>query len=211
MLIREVQRALGIERATRNWLLFVVIPLWLGSGLADWYHHRKTHIERTAGTRESAIHVLMLAEAGLPALLGLFLEVNAGVLLIAVLGLIAHEVTAIWDVSYAEVRRRVTPTEQHVHSFLEVVPVMAVSFLGVLHWEQARSLLSPGRTGLDLGLHGKRHPLGRGYVAGLLVAIGVFGAVPYAEELLRCFRVDRTLAPRPEAAIPPTETLRIPA
>ena len=59
------------------------MPLWLGAGLADWYIHRRTRIEDTAGARESMIHALMFAETGVPVLLGLFCEVNAGVLLTA--------------------------------------------------------------------------------------------------------------------------------
>jgi hypothetical protein len=37
-------------------LLGAVMPLWLGAGLADWYLHRCTRIEETAGPRESARH-----------------------------------------------------------------------------------------------------------------------------------------------------------
>jgi hypothetical protein len=209
--LRELRRVTGVERATRRWLMFVVVPLWLGAGVLDWFQHRKTHIEHTSGARESAIHALMLSEAGLPALLGLFLEVNAGVLLTALAGLIAHEATAFWDVAYAETRRRVTPNEQHIHSFLEVVPVMALSFLTVLHWEQAQALFGIGRWAADLGLRPKRHPLEPAYIGGLLLAIVTIGVIPYAEEFWRCYRVEPTLAPRPEPSVPATDTLRVPA
>jgi Sodium:solute symporter family len=208
--LREFQRVTGVERATRRWLMFVVVPLWLGAGLLDWFQHRKTHIEHTSGARESAIHALMLSEAGLPALLGLFLEVNAGVLLTSLAGLIAHEATAFWDVAYAETRRRVTPNEQHIHSLLEVVPLMALSFLTVLHWEQAQTLVGFGPAMLDFRLRPKVHPLKPGYVWGLLLAILTVGAIPYAEEFWRCYRADPTLAPQPEPALPPTDTLRVP-
>ncbi|MDQ6673999.1 MAG: diguanylate cyclase [Chloroflexota bacterium] len=137
------------------------MPLWLGSGLADWWFHRRSSIERTAGAYESLIHLLMLAEAGAPAMLGLFLEVNAGVLLPAFSALVAHEATAIWDVAYAETRRRVTPAEQHVHSFLEVGPLMAVVLLTVLHWDQGRALMAAGGVNAEFALRPKRHPLGR--------------------------------------------------
>ena len=43
--------------------------------------------------------------------------------------LAAHGLTAYCDVSYAEQRRRVTPIEQHIHSVLEMTPVMATEFL----------------------------------------------------------------------------------
>jgi hypothetical protein len=48
--------------------------------LADWYLYRRTRIEQTAGPRESALHSLMSTETGVPVLLGLLFEVNAGVL-----------------------------------------------------------------------------------------------------------------------------------
>src|ERR671925_299340 len=75
---------------------------------------------------------------GIPALMGLFLEVNAGVLLATLGALGVHQATAVWDVAYADDRREVTPTEQHVHGLLEQVPLMATSFLFILHWDQAR-------------------------------------------------------------------------
>ena len=210
-LVRELERAAGIERATRRLLLYFVVPLWLAAGLLDWDRHRRTHIERTSGTRESVIHALMMTEAGVPSLLGLFLDVNAGVLLAAFAALVLHELTAIWDVAYAEARRRVTPTEQHIHSFLEVVPLMAVSFLTVLHWDQARALVGVGPAHADFGLRSKQQPLSARYVGGLLAALGACIVLPYGEELWRCFRVDHTLAARPAPAQPPTETLRMPA
>ena len=55
-----------------------------------------------------------------------------------------HSATAYWDQAYAEQRRRVTPIEQHVHSLLEVSPLMAALFLTALHWDQAQAL-----TGID--------------------------------------------------------------
>lgn len=204
----DVERRLGVEEASRRFLLYVTVPLWLGAGVLDWWHHRCTRIEATSGARESAIHALMMAEAGVPALLGLFVEVDAGVLLLTGAALAAHEATAIWDVSYAETRRRVTPAEQHVHSLLEVVPMMATSFLAVLHWDQLAALFGRGERP-RFGLRPKRKPLSRRYVGGLLAALGVCMIVPYAEEFWRCYRARRTLAPAPEPARPPTETLQI--
>ena len=65
----DARRILGIERAGQRLLLGGVMPLWLGAGLADWYIHRRTRIEDTAGARESMIHALMFAETGIPVLL----------------------------------------------------------------------------------------------------------------------------------------------
>jgi hypothetical protein len=187
------------------------MPLWLGAGLADWYRHRQTHIEDTAGPRESAIHILMMSEAGVPVLLGLFCEVNAGVLLTSFAAVGAHSATAYWDQSYAEERRRVTPIEQHIHSLLEVVPLMATGFLTALHWDQARALVGKDRSRPRFALRPKRRdPLSTSTRIGLVAAFTVVGFLPYAEELWRCWRVRPTLAASPEPEEPATETLRIP-
>jgi hypothetical protein len=113
------RHSIGVNVATRRYLLYAVLPLWLGAGFADYLFHRRTHIERTSGAHESVIHLMMMAETGIPLLMGLFLEINA--LVLAMMGalFVAHEATAYWDVNYAETRRTVTPNEQHAHSFLE--------------------------------------------------------------------------------------------
>ncbi|WUI04062.1 diguanylate cyclase [Spirillospora sp. NBC_00431] len=198
--LNDVRRTLGVEAATRRGLMWGVLPLWLGAGLADWYRHKQTHIETTAGARESMIHSLMMAEAGVPVALGLFCEVNAGVLVTCAGALGVHGATAYWDVSYAESRRRVTPVEQHFHSLLEVVPLMATGFLTVLHWDQARSLVGQDGRKADFRLRLKRRdPLSWRSRAVLLGAMGLFGALPYAEEMWRCLRARPTLKAQPKA------------
>ena len=129
----ETWRILKIEQAARRLLLGGVMPPWLGAGLADRYLHRRTHIERTSGPRESAIHSLMFGETGVPMLLGLFCEVNTTVLLSAFTAVGAHSVTAYWDQAYAEDRRRVSTVEQHVHNLLEVSPLTAAFLPTALH------------------------------------------------------------------------------
>lgn len=190
--LRNLERTVGVETAGRRFLMSAVVPLWLGAGFADWCCHRRTNIETTSGTRESAIHALMMTEAGIPAALGLFCEANAGVLALAWTALGAHEATAIWDVSFAEQRREVTPTEQHIHGLLEVVPLMATAFLTVLHWDQALALM--GRRPADLRLRRKRWPLSRRYRIGFFAGIATCIAAPYVEELVRCVRAERATA-----------------
>lgn len=164
-----------------------MLPVWIAAGLADWWCHRRTDIEHTAGAGESAIHLAMMSEGGLPALLGLFCEIDAGVLVLTWLTLGLHELTAIWDVAYADGRRRVSPTEQHVHGFLERVPMMAAMILTTLHWDQARSALGLGGKP-DWRIRLKRRPLGVGYRVTVLGAVGLAGVVPYVEEFIRCIR-----------------------
>ena len=56
---------------------YVVFPLWLLSGTADYLCHARTDIAHTSGTYESALHLLQTAEIGLPVLVFLFLSTNA--------------------------------------------------------------------------------------------------------------------------------------
>jgi hypothetical protein len=206
----DLRRTLGVEAATRRLLLGGVMPLWLGAGLADWYRHRQTRIETTSGPRESAIHLLMMTETGVPVMLGLFCEVNAGVLLTSFAALGAHSATAYWDQAYAEPRRPVTPIEQHLHSLLEVVPLMATGFLTALHWDQARTIAGKDRHERRFALRLKRRdPLPTSAKAGLLAALAIFGALPYGEELWRCRRAKPTFEPLPAPEEPATETLRL--
>jgi hypothetical protein len=133
----------------------------------------------------------MMSEASVPILLGLFFEVEAGVLIATLGALGLHQATAVYDVAFAESRREVTTTEQHVHGLLEQVPVMATAFLFALHWDQARAIAGGDGRRPRLRLRPKRRPLSRRAKASLLGAIVAFGAAPYTEELVRCVRARR--------------------
>ncbi len=172
-----------------GFLLYVVIPAWLCAGLADWVCHRASHIESTSGTKESLLHIAQQSEVGLPLLAALFFEVNALVIAAMVVGLVLHQATAIWDVRWANATRTVPPVEQHLHSILEMAPVMVFAGFAILHWPAVLDLLE-GR--LSLSLEPKEQPLSVGYLTVLLLAIGAMGVVPYGEELVRCLRASRS-------------------
>ena len=99
----------------QHFLMYLVVPVWLLAGLADYFCHRASHIECTSGVAESLLHLLQFAFVGVPLLAALFLEINAAVLLTMLAGLVLHQATAMWDVSYAAAMReviRVTLREQ---------------------------------------------------------------------------------------------------
>ncbi|MFI9308872.1 diguanylate cyclase [Streptomyces triculaminicus] len=182
-----------VEAATTRYLMYGLLPGWFVPGVADWVLHRRTRIEDTSGTRESAIHALMMTEVGVPIALTLVCEVNPLLLAVQLGATAAHEATALWDVRTA-VRgdRAVKPVEQHVHSFLETLPFAALASLICLHPAQARSLLRGG--GGDptaWRLVPRRTPLPRGYLAGIGLGVAAFIALPYGEELVRCLRAGR--------------------
>ena len=121
----------------------------------------------------------MFAEAGVPLLLAATLEMNPLLITLMTGAAAVHEATAMVDVRVVlESDRHVSQFEQHVHSFLEVMPFWIVPLMVLLHepatkrWALTRrsSALSKG----DLAL-----------IAGGVVLLG---ALPYSEELLRRLR-----------------------
>ncbi|OXH90127.1 diguanylate cyclase, partial [Burkholderia multivorans] len=62
-------------------------------------------------------------------LVALLFEIDLTVLALMAAGFVLHEFTALADVRYAVSRRDVSPFEQHVHSFLEMMPLVALSLI----------------------------------------------------------------------------------
>ena len=172
----------------RRYVIYFLLPMWLVPGVLDHRWHRRTKFETTSGLGESLIHSLMMVEVGIPMLLGLVFEINAGLIALMLAAYQAHEATAIWDVSFAVERREVLPREQHTHSFLEMVPFCAVSFVICLHWNQFLALVGKGPERPGFALRLKQQPLGPRYVVRMLGAVALFIGLPYGEELLRCWR-----------------------
>jgi hypothetical protein len=174
--------------ALPRYMLRVFIPLWATAGIMDWYWHKKTDIEHTAGISESLLHFGMFTQAGVPLLMGLFMEVNAGVFAVMAGALVLHEATAFVDVRYALHRREVRNWEQHTHSFLEILPFAALSLAAVLHWGQFRAFLGAGPERPDFRFRAKSRKLPKRYIG--LVAATILGGViaPYFHELWRCWK-----------------------
>lgn len=180
---------MDVASLLQAFLLYVVVPGWLCAGLADWAYHRASAIETTSGTKESLLHVAQQSEVGLPLLAALLFEINALVVAAMITGLVLHQATAIWDVRWANATRAVRPAEQHLHSVLEMAPVIMFAGLAILHWTAVTDLLQ-GR--LALSLAPKEQPLPIGYLAAFLLAVLTMAVVPYGEELLRCLRAGRS-------------------
>jgi hypothetical protein len=174
--------------AARRIMMYFVVPVWIGAGLADWACHRASDVEHNAGPRESLVHLLMLAEMGVPSLAGLLLEINAPVFTLMIGAFLAHEATALGDVAYAVERREVTPIEQHMHSFLELMPLASLCLLASLHPGQFAALFGAGGEPAEWRLRLKDEPLPKPYVAAVLGAIALFNLAPYVEELSRGWR-----------------------
>ena len=183
---RNLQGKAHLKRRTRSFFLYVVLPAWLGPGLLDWYCHRRTHIEEpeNGGVPESLIHSVMFAEAGLPLLLSASFEMNPLIITLMSGAAVLHELTAMADVRTAlKSKRRVSQWEQHVHSFLEIMPFWVVPLMVLLHepttksWRFARRPSALAKRELFI----------------VAVAVTAAGVLPYTEELFRCTRRRRSL------------------
>ena len=182
---------------TQNVLMYFVLPLWVAAGFADYLCHRAAHIETTSGAKESLLHLLQFAEMGVPILAALFLQINALVILVMIVCFLLHEATAFWDVSYAVTRREVTPLEQHVHSFLEMLPLLGLVLIVVLHWPQFLALFGLGGEPARFDVTFKSGPPSWTYVAVMLTLVLLFDLLPYLEELWRGLRAnDGRLVPK---------------
>jgi hypothetical protein len=202
-----------VAGATRNFLIYFVVPLWIAAGVADWLCHRASDIEHTGGPEESLIHLLMLAEVGMPSLAGLFLEITSPVFGLMIAAFLLHQATALWDIAYAVSIREVTPVEQQVHSFLELLPLMAIAFLAVLHKREFLDLFGLAAGPVERSLKPKREPLPAPLLATIIAAIALFNGLPYLEELWRGLRARFSGCDTPRAVTgarsksPTTDTL----
>lgn len=191
-------------------LMYFLLPVWLAAGFADWLCHRASHIESTTGAKESLIHLLMFAEVGIPLLAAMFLDVNALVIAVMIVAFFVHEATAIWDVRYATTARTVAPVEQHVHSFLEMIPLMGLVSVVSLHWGQFLALFGAGPETARFEIVWKSQQLPVTYIACVMTVILLFELLPYVEEFVRGLRANagRLIPPKARRGNPGRTTLR---
>ena len=189
---------MSTDTLVQHFLMYVVVPVWLLAGLADYFCHRTSQIERTSGIAESLLHLLQFALVGVPLLAALFLEVNAAVLLVMLAGLVLHQATAVWDVRYANATRRVAPAEQHVHGVLEMAPAIATAVVVILNWSDFLSLLGSGEASFSLEF--KHDPLPSWYLWTVMLGVLLCGVLPYGEELRRTVRAAQLTRARTTAA-----------
>ena len=79
-----------------------------------------------------------------------------------------------------------------MHSFLEVLPLTGLAFTMCLNPDDVAVLLGRGDRPRRFTLKPNRHPAAPPYIAALAAVSAAMLFLPYAEELLRCYRVDHT-------------------
>lgn len=176
-----------------DFILLILLPAWLLVGLGDWYCHRKSHIEHTAGARESVLHLMLSFEAAVGVLSGLFFEINALILCVIIVAFIVHEITTSIDFRVADPERRLTPTEMRVHDYLTAIPFAAVCLVLMTHTGQLLAIVGLGNEEPDWTVRWKVEPLPVGYLVGWNLAAVLLNIGPYSEELIRCLRAARKI------------------
>jgi hypothetical protein len=171
-------------------LAYVVLPLWVICGFLDYLCHRASLMQDATGVRESIIHWLMLAEVMLPLFLAIFFRINALVLGLMLLCLVAHEITGYYDLKLAMATRRVTVFEHQVHSALEILPLVAILLIMTLHWPQTLALFGAGLERADFSLGPKQIPRWGELIPPGATFIGL-AILPYLEELWRGLRTKK--------------------
>lgn len=169
-------------------LLYVLMPVWLLAGFADYCCHRVWHIENSAGIKESRLHLLLLAELGVGLLSALLFEINAAVLALLVAACVSHELTFWWDLAYAASRRRIPIPEQWVHGLQQAIPWVGLAALMALHPAQALALLGLGGAEPDWDFRLKAAPLPLPYLVGFAAAALLLVLLPFLAEYRRCRR-----------------------
>lgn len=178
----------------RNYLLFFLLPVWVLVGALDWWTHRRAGIEHF-GVYEPILHLVLMALAGLPILLGLFLEINAVVLLAIILCFLMHETVGYIDIRWASGTRGIAPFEQRLHDYLAAIPFAALGLIAILHWQDLAALVSAPAHALRAAPSFRSPPLPAAVIVGILGLVLVGNVLPYVEELARALR--RRVHPEP--------------
>jgi hypothetical protein len=201
-----------MQEPVRFILMYLVFPLWVAAGFADWACHRRTGIALTSGLKENLLHLVMFAEIGVGILAAALLEINAAVLVFLLAVFLVHELTVYWDLRYSTLLRDVGPFEQMVHSLLEMLPLVSLALLAAAAWPQALGLAGMGDEPRDWSLRLKQESLPAAYLEGAAVLVLLFNALPLLQETWSCAWARRAASKkRPPRSRPTGVTARTPA
>lgn len=167
-------------------LALVLYPLWLGAGAVDYVCHRRTLIAATSGTTESNYHVAQLCCAAVIVVGAALFEPSVPLTAVLTVAVVLHTVLAYLDVRYTQPKRYVSPLEQQAHSFMEVLPIIAVMLLAVLGLEATGAALNMREMGWPTGL--------------VVASFILFAGMPVFEERWRIARASRGHVPTIAAA-----------
>ena len=172
--------------------MYVLVPVWLLAGTADFACHRALKIEHNAGVRESVLHLLMLTQLGVAVACALLLQPTALVFAIMLAACLAHEVTTCADLAYAEKRRRIPWFEQWVHALQQSFPWAWLAGWMLVHAPQALALVGLGEVAPIWELKLRQPPLSTTYLTMFLTGAVLLVGAPFAYEFWRCARAGKS-------------------
>jgi hypothetical protein len=176
------------------WLMYGLVPMLIIAGLADWWCHKRSGIELSSGVPESIFHLVMCLQSGLITCAVIFLEVNAFLLVLVLVVFLAHELTTWIELRLVWQVRPISPAEQMVHSFQEILPFAAFLLLATEYGHRIFDF--PQLESAEWHLQFKAASLSPGYLITVLLAVVLLNLLPLAEELYRCWRYRALAKPR---------------
>jgi hypothetical protein len=162
--------------------------LWLAAGWLDYRCHDRTDLPRTSGVREAALHMAMLAQVGVGLLAALALAPTLGLLAVLLALGVVHLLTSVADTRRADGRRRIGILEQHVHGFLDVLPLLGLALYVALHWPDPADLARA-----DWALRWRTPPLPLAVWLAVLLPAAPFALWPGFVEFRRAWRARRAV------------------
>lgn len=179
---------MDLETLLARFLLWVLYPAWLLAGGADYLCHRRTDIAGTAGTRESLLHIAEFFTVGTALGIALLFEATAVSIAAIVLLVAAHSALVFVDVSYTQPRRYISPFEQQIHGYMEVIPLAAAGLFALLHWPAVAS--PSGTAAFEL-----KEPFASSPAPLVLGSFVVLGGIPLLTEFFSTVRRKVSAAP----------------
>lgn len=115
----------------------------------------------------------------------MFLEITSLVLVLVIALALLHLATGYLDIAYTTGRRYISPLEQHVHSYMEVLPLAATALLVVLFWDAFTPIFDAAAASWIFTR--RQQPLPAAAIAAVAIGLG-FAGLAIAEEYRRCSR-----------------------
>ena len=121
-------------------IAYALYIAWLVAGTCDFLCHRRTDLPRTSGVAESITHLLQLTVLAIAIVVGLAFRIGPAVALLLLALVATHAIVGYVDTRIAFVRGRViSPIEQHLHSVLDMAPIVSLMTLVGATWPAAVS------------------------------------------------------------------------
>ena len=164
--------------------LQTLVILWIAAGFLDWICHRHSHIETTAGIKESLFHLVQLLLVGIGFAVSIFFPLSLLVIFSLCMLWSAHQFVTLLELTFVAGKRVISPLEQMTHSFMEVLPLTGIILLAALLADPA---FPPG-TRKSFAQSWDQAPNFSIFAsAGILLFI----IIPFSEEFVRCLSAHR--------------------